>query len=238
MLQNEVIVYQSPTTIEHRKKSKISKRSLKKFLKFASSSFLIFALVGIALTITPLWANEIKYQIKNKKNRHSQPSSSATFSQLLKIKLANPVTNSPDPYFSLLIPKIGVQAKITANVNVNNQKSYQSALVQGVAHARGTVFPGMKGTIYLFAHSSIAPWQINHRHAPFLLLHKLEKGDKIIVFFQMKKFNYQVTEKKIISPSNTSFFKQLGKEMLVLQTCYPPGTAVKSLLIFAQRNPS
>jgi len=47
----------------------------------------------------------------------------------------------------------------------------------------------MKGTIFLFAHSTDAPWNIIRYNAVFYLLRELDAGDGIIVFFLGKRFN-------------------------------------------------
>lgn len=146
-----------------------------------------------------------------------------------------PEINIPDPYFSLVIPKIKAEAKIMANIDAGNPEEYQAALRKGVAHAKGTVFPGMKGTIFLFAHSTNGPWNVSRYNAVFYLLDKLAAEDKIVIFFNSKIYIYRVTERKIVSPTETGFFSQKEEELLVLQTCYPPGTIQKALLIFAKR---
>jgi len=231
MLSNEVVVYQAPQV-----KFKTNPQITKKVLQITGNFLLGLFFLGFIFIFGPLLKSEINYQLQKKQIAANSPQ--ANFGQLLKMQLTAPIIVSPDPYFSLVIPKINVKAKIMANIDASNKKAYRLALNQGVAHARGAVFPGMKGTIYLFAHSSNAPWSINQYNTLFYPLYKLEKGDQIIVFFQTKKFNYQVSEKKIVDPSETDFFEQKEKEILVLQTCYPPGTAAKALLVFAQRKSS
>ena len=45
-------------------------------------------------------------------------------------------------YFSLVIPKIDAKSEIIANIDASNPEEYLSALGEGIAHAKGTHFPG------------------------------------------------------------------------------------------------
>jgi len=143
--------------------------------------------------------------------------------------------NAPDSEFSIVIPKISASAKIIANVNAGDPKVYNEALRQGVAHAAGSVLPGMQGTTYLFAHSTDGPWNIRRYNAVFYLLKEMAAGDEVVVFFEGKKFFYTVVTKEIKDPKNTTVFSQKEEELLVLQTCWPPGTTKEVLLITAKR---
>lgn len=221
MATKEVVIYQA------------SRHCLKKRLILFGNILLLFVLFGFIFTFGPLLKAEINYQLKTKtKPRYHQK----LFGDLLQIPLTPSVIESPDPYFSIAIPKIEAKAKILANIDAGNKKEYTAALKKGVAHAKGTVFPGMKGTIYLFAHSTDAPWNIVHYNAVFFLLDKLEKNDQVVIFFQGKKFNYWVEGKKIISLTDIEHFNQKDEEILALQTCYPPGTTKNALVVLAKRN--
>ena len=141
-----------------------------------------------------------------------------------------------DPLFSVLIPSIGASEKVIANVDPGNPKEYQKALQSGIAHAKGTVFPGIKGNTYLFAHSADNFWNAGRYNAVFYLLKDLEIGDDIVVFFENRRFNYEVSGKYIADPTEVSFLEKssLNIEQLILQTCWPPGTTWKRLFIVAK----
>lgn len=134
----------------------------------------------------------------------------------------------------ITIPKIHAQAKIITNVDPWNETEYDLALKKGIAHAKGTALPGEKGTVYLFAHSSGAPWDLSWYNTIFLRLGELEKGDLIIVMNDGKKYDYIVQEKKIVLPDEVNYLLQTGKDQLILQTCTPIGTSFKRLLVFAR----
>ncbi|OGE34008.1 hypothetical protein A3C32_01070 [Candidatus Daviesbacteria bacterium RIFCSPHIGHO2_02_FULL_41_14] len=137
--------------------------------------------------------------------------------------------------FGIVIEKINANAKVIADVDSASEKSYSQALTQGVAHAKGTVFPGEKGNIYLFSHSTDAPWNIIRYNAIFYLLNKLEKGDQISLFYKGRRYDYQVFDKVIANPLDTHFLTATYEEsVLTLQTCDPPGTLLNRLVVRAK----
>jgi LPXTG-site transpeptidase (sortase) family protein len=142
-----------------------------------------------------------------------------------------------DTLFSIVIPKIGASTKVFANVDPSNEKEFLPVLMQGVAHAKGTVFPGTTGNIYMFAHSTDNFWDVGRYNAVFYLLKDLQPGDEIVIFFQNKRYDYVVQESKVVSPDDISHIvnaQTSGKEQLILQTCWPPGTTWQRLLVFAR----
>lgn len=152
---------------------------------------------------------------------------------------AEPTPASAEEIMSVRIPKIDAASVVIPNVDAGDPKTYMKALQKGVAHALGTGLPGVASeinrTIYLFAHSTSAPSLVRFYNAQFYLLYKLEPGDEIEVTFWRKQFRYRVTEKRIVPPSDVSFLTpQTEKEILVLATCWPPGTIEKRLLVLAE----
>jgi len=141
-----------------------------------------------------------------------------------------------DPNFSVVIPKIGANARVVSNVDTSNEREYAEALKKGVAQAQGTAFPGEGGHIFLFAHSTDYWWNATSYNAVFYLLGKLIKGDDINVFYKGERFVYRVIESKIVDPSEVEYItRKTNEEFLTLQTCWPLGTTFKRLLVFAVR---
>jgi len=134
----------------------------------------------------------------------------------------------------LTIPKIRARAPIIKNVNPWNETEYSQALKKGIAHALGTALPGEKGTVFLFAHSSGAPWDIAWYNTIFLRLGELQKGDSIEINKDGKKYLFEVREKKEVWPNEVNYLLGTKKDQLILQTCTPIGTSLKRLLIFAE----
>ena len=141
-----------------------------------------------------------------------------------------------DPSFSVVIPKIGANAKVIPNVNAANKDEYLQALQKGIAHTRGTAYPGEGGHIFLFAHSTDYFWNVGNYNAVFYLLYKLEKSDEINIVYKGKRYVYRVIGTQIVDPSQVEFIRRKSnREFLTLQTCWPPGTTIKRLLVFAAR---
>lgn len=137
--------------------------------------------------------------------------------------------------FGIVIEKINANARVVANVDPADENAYTQALSKGVAHAKGTVFPGQKGNIYLFSHSVDAPWNIVRFNAIFYLLSKLEPGDRVVMFYQGRRYDYIVFDKTIAKPEDTHFLMDsYNQSVLTLQTCDPPGTLVNRLIIRAK----
>jgi len=140
-----------------------------------------------------------------------------------------------DEDFGIIIPKINANAKIFANVDPFEEKEFLPILRQGIAHAKGTGFPGEGKNIYLFAHSTDSFFNFNKYNAVFYLIGKLEEGDEIDIFYQGKLFKYSVFEKMVVVPQEIQYLKPENEEILTLQTCYPPGTTLKRLIVRAKK---
>ncbi len=199
------------------KVKKLSKRQNKK-------SFSWFVVVGISLillsiliparTFAPIIRSELEYQTN--KN---------------KVSDLTPVNTD----FSIVIPKINANTKVVKNVDPYNSSVYQQALTKGVAHALGSATPNVKGNTFIFAHSAGNWYQANQYNAVFYLLNKLNKDDKIFIYYQNKKYTYSVKEIKFIKSDEVSYLtNKLNTNQLTLMTCWPPGTTLKRLIIIAE----
>lgn len=136
--------------------------------------------------------------------------------------------------FSLIVPKVGINAPVLAGVNPTDPGQYQDALKKGVAHSSLSYFPDQDGTVYLFSHSTNYDWFVKDLNAVFYLLKNLSEGDLIVVYYKGSQYTYKLTEKRIVNPSEVSYLlPQTGKKRLILQTCWPPGSTTERLLIFA-----
>jgi sortase A len=147
--------------------------------------------------------------------------------------LVSPTYASSTDYF-LTIPKIRAQAPIVLNVDPYNSTEYHQALTQGIAQAKGTAIPGQPGTVYLFAHSSDAPWRLARYNTIFLRLSELKNGDEIQISQGEHILRYSVFDKKVLWPNQTQYLTDTKTDQLILQTCTPLGTSLQRLLVFAK----
>ncbi|MBI2031775.1 MAG: sortase [Candidatus Levybacteria bacterium] len=234
----------------------MSKTEIIRFLilRTIGNFLVLFAVFGVVATFGPslyyevsfriVQARGVKYvvadetsplgEILKKQNVQTEGLSGGFASVLAGSK--EQILMPKDTDFSILIPKLGISSKVFANINPASENEFLPILQQGVAHAKGTVFPGIPGNIYLFAHSTDNFWNVGRYNAVFYLLKDLVPGDDVIIFFENQRHNYIVTETKILDGDDTSFLtnSQTGKEVLILQTCWPPGTTWKRLLVFAK----
>jgi LPXTG-site transpeptidase (sortase) family protein len=141
--------------------------------------------------------------------------------------------------FGLVVEKINVNAPVVKNVDSANYTEYMQALRSGAAHAKGTALPGSKenqnNNVFIFAHSTLNFWQMGPYATLFTLLNKLEKGDRVVTFYQGQRYDYLVTEKKIVEATDTKYLTEPSSEpILTLQTCDPPGTNFRRLIVTAK----
>lgn len=138
--------------------------------------------------------------------------------------------------FGIVIPKIGANAAVIANVDPLDAKIYQVSLARGVAHARGSAVPDQAGNVFLFSHSSADFFQATRYNAIFYLLNKLEPGDEIKLYYQGEEKIYRVSETKLVAATAVNYLTASGQDKtLTLMTCWPPGTSLNRLLVIAQQ---
>lgn len=195
-------------------------RRISSVLIAAGSLLILFSLGIFIFTFYPVIFAEIKYRIHRFKGVPS----------VIRQNVIQPV----DDEFGIVIPKIGANARVIANVDPYNPKEYQWQLTKGVAHAKGTSLPTQSGNIFIFSHSSVNFYEANRYNSVFYLLSKMEKGDEVYLFYNKQKFKYKVVEIKKVNASSVAYLGRLSaKNTLTLMTCWPPGTTLKRLLIIA-----
>lgn len=211
------------------------KEYLKVFVLRTIGNFLLLsAIAGVVLTFAPAIQVEVTYRYNLWRGQtyyvagDRPPVMGRTFETPLAI---TPL----DTNFGVVIPKINANARIIANVDPGKYSEYIEALKKGVAHAAGTVFPGQVGNSFLFAHSVGNFWEVSRWNAVFYLLRELNAGDEVDIFYQGRRYIYVVYDKKVVEPIDVGYLNaQANFPMLTLQTCWPPGTTLKRLLVFAR----
>ncbi len=225
-------------------------------LRTIGNFLLLFAIFGVFATFGPSLYYEAEFRIAQTRGvkytvveSAPQETKESALGELLRKEKTSEgftkVISGPkeqilmpkDTEFGILIPKLGINSKVIPNIDSNDQKDFLPALQKGVAHAKGSVFPGIRGNTYLFAHSTDNFWDVGRYNAVFYLLKDLKQGDDIVIFFENRRFNYVVSESKTADSSDVSFLvkgQEQAEERLILQTCWPPGTTWKRLLIFAK----
>ena len=201
---------------------------------------LVFCFIGFIVFLSPIFTAEIKYRLDQRRFKESLLKMEEKEKGLsgfgLLLWLDEKGVYSPENWdFSLIIPEIQLNAKVESSIDPGNKPEYEKALESGVAHAQGTALPDQKGTVYIFGHSTDYPWNISRYHAFFYPLKYLEEGKEIIVIYQGQHYLYSVVEKKVVEANDLEYLmSQDGEKRLVLQTCWPPGTTWKRLIVIAK----
>ncbi|EKD87404.1 MAG: hypothetical protein ACD_36C00096G0004 [uncultured bacterium] len=209
------------------------RHSLNQKFGLALLALALGGLTGPMLPAIRLEANYAYNQIFSKPKEQSLPKSVPVLFDPLKIENGS-IISPINTEFSLIVPKIGINAPVIPAVNPANPGEYLEALQKGVAHSSTSFFPDQNGTVYLFSHSTNYDWFVKDLNAVFYLIKNLEEGDLIVLFYKGNRYTYRLREKQVVSAKSVSYIApQQGGKRLILQTCWPPGTTTERLLIFA-----
>jgi LPXTG-site transpeptidase (sortase) family protein len=130
-------------------------------------------------------------------------------------------TNIPDDGLTRIsIPRINLDAVIVEGTS-------HKALLRGPGHLKGTPSPGEVGNAVISG----------HRDTFFRHIYELNKGDIVTVQRNGQTFDYKVTGKEIVQPTDISVLDPSRDARLTLITCYPTyyiGPAPKRLVVFAK----
>lgn len=205
-------------------------------------AIIALALGGIIRPMLPSARLELGYQIPTliakvqatfKETKTLPASAPIMFNPLIDENGADIVPITTD--FSLIVPKIGINAPVIPAVDPTNRASYTEALATGVAHASTSFFPDENGLVYLFSHSTNYEWFVDDLNAVFYLVKNLEKGDIIVLVYKNVRYTYTLTHTQVVEPTDISYLAPIeGSKQLILQTCWPPGSTTKRLLVFAK----
>ncbi len=225
-------------------------------IRFIGYLIFLVGLVGLVFMLGPLVRVEAGYRLdrvlgvkRTVPKIVASPAAPASFGQTG----ASPVASAGGPVdfskvsasensiipvsteYGIVIEKINANARIIPAVNPANEREYVAALGSGVAEALGSTPPGQPGNLYLFSHSTDAPWNIVRFNAIFYLLRELEKGDRIIIFYRNIRYDYIVYDKVTTKADDVSYLtNRYDLPVLTLQTCDPPGTLLNRLIIRAK----
>ncbi len=221
-------------------KEQSEKMRVSKTLKFLGGVLIIFSLLGLCLIFGKVLFYESEYQVKqvlNIKNNVNDASNGEGKDVSFNAKIFSSELAPPNFDFSIVIPKIGASAPVVADVDPFNEGEFTKALRKGVAHAKGTSLPGDIGNVYIFAHSTDAFYNVGRYNAVFYLIGKLEEGDEIYLYYKGTKYTYSVFDKMVVDPNALQYLGVIEPNVstLTLQTCYPPGTSLRRLIVLSRK---
>jgi sortase A len=123
------------------------------------------------------------------------------------------------PVGTIDIPTIGANYVVVEGTTTAD-------LELGPGHYAGTALPGQPGN------AAIAGHRTTYLH-PFYNLNELTQGDAIYITTTQGRFEYQVTDLLIVSPSDTAVLNPTTTPTLTLTTCNPRFSAAQRLVVQA-----
>jgi LPXTG-site transpeptidase (sortase) family protein len=133
---------------------------------------------------------------------------------------ANIVDSDHDALVRLTIAKIGLDAVIVEGTS-------HKSLKLGPGHMEGSAVPGYSGNSVIVA----------HRDTFFRHLDELRAGDEVYLRRQGEVYRFDVTERRVVEPTDLSALRKSVSAQLTLITCYPThyvGPAPKRLVVVAR----
>lgn len=205
--------------------------SIPEFLKvlpkeFEKNTFSFFDWSSYQLDNLPVFAKESSLAVEE-----AGPSAAAT-----EVVTPTP-TPTPDPAslsYHIEIKKLDLYQKVSPNVDANDESEYSVALEEGVAHAKGSAFPGQNKMVYIFGHSTDSIWNVATYNAVFYQVKDLVADDVITLYHGEKLYHYKVINKEVIQSTDVDFVNnKINQDILLLQTCWPPGTSWQRIFVTA-----
>jgi LPXTG-site transpeptidase (sortase) family protein len=203
------------------------------FLKFVVVFALVFATVFFALNYSA-YIQKIKFWYRDEFVPNEKPLSDIVLGP-------SDVDKNEDSYFpniddnSIFIERTDIKAPVTFRVE-NEEEAVSDNLKNGAIHISGASLPGENGNVFITGHSSNYPWISSKYNAVFALLDKEVIGDLILIKFRDVNYVYQIEEKLVVGPMQTSVMDAYAKyPTLTLMTCTPVGTNLNRLIIRAKQ---
>ncbi|RLC37863.1 hypothetical protein DRH29_00400 [candidate division Kazan bacterium] len=203
--------------------------------------FLVFFIVLTAVVMGPTFYTQIAYYFtaptQNYSDKYNLPvaardefSGIQDLADLFEEQAQVPFTTNN----TIIIPKINVDAPIIDIQGKDNQQVLED-IKRGVGRYPGTAKPGRAGNVFLTGHSSYYWWNGGKYNQVFSLLHQLDVGDLIYIYYEGDRFIYKVNNSSVVHPSETGVLNQpLNQAMLTLMTCTPIGTNLRRLIVTAE----
>lgn len=205
-------------------------------------SCVVFSIISLALMSSP-WLVAQALVVLNTVKSHQMAEALENSSTLggvlndveIEKLVEKPKIDKSKLPFSIVIPTIGVDSKVIANVDPADKDEYEAALKQGVSHTLGSSFPGDGKMIYIFGHSTDYAWNVETYNALFYQVKDLEVGDEVVLILGDVSYEYRVTGSKVIAADDVDYVNGFAdQDVLLLQTCYPPGTTWQRLIVTAE----
>jgi LPXTG-site transpeptidase (sortase) family protein len=207
-------------------------------------TIVVLCLITLGILYGPMLYRDIGYWWR-KNHRKEVPESlvNALFpGNLANFQVDNdtPVVPVMPPDDRVVIDKIEVNAPIVIMEGVDNDTVLRE-IQKGVGLYPNLARPGQPGLVFLTAHSSYWWWDAGQWKFVFQHLEDLMIGDKITVYYHQKRYDYEVTDMKVIKPQGEEADRIFDQEAYIgipsvrLMTCVPVGTSLNRLVVTAKQ---
>jgi sortase A len=132
-------------------------------------------------------------------------------------------TRGPEQAVRIQIPAIEVDAPVLEGDDWETLK-------RGVGHHIGSANPGERGNCILSAHNDIFG-------EIFRDLPDLNLGDEVVVHTASRSYRYEVTQSRIIEPTEVSVMEDTSSPILTLISCYPYGIDTHRIVVIGELKP-
>jgi len=132
----------------------------------------------------------------------------------------------------IVIPKILIIAPIIAADTLNKDSLYNLLSSGAVLYPQSADF-GTAGQTILLGHSSLYDSAKNKNYSIFSRLNELSAGDQILVFYDGKIYQYNVSRSQVIDRGGAFNPSNANVNSLILITCWPPGEDDRRYLVEA-----
>ncbi len=132
-------------------------------------------------------------------------------------------TPGPEHATRIRIPIIDVDAPVIEGDDWESLK-------RGAGHHIGSANPGERGNCVISAHNDIYG-------EIFRRLPDLELGDLVEVYTESQVYRYEVTQKRIIEPTEVSVLYPTSTPVLTLISCYPYGIDTHRIVVIGDLQP-
>ena len=131
--------------------------------------------------------------------------------------------------FYIRIDKIDLFKPVVKNVDPRYKEEYKASWEVGVSHGKFTALPDQIGNVYLFAHSVSDEDRTEKENAWFTKIDELVENDEIIIYYEGKKYTYQVSRIYTVAPTATGVYTGVSPvPKVTMQTCGPPRGSLES----------
>jgi len=187
---------------------------LRRFNNYLSVLVAVFAVYLIAWPFLP----QVDYWWKSA-TKNNPPLVTA-------ITSSKPNSVKPPADNTLVIPSLHLQETIYDGYPY-------TALDKGVWHSSHGSTPD-KGSNTVIAGHRFTYHGFQRGGAAFYNIDKLNKGDKIVIFWKGVRYDYQVSDSRVVKPTELSIENPTFQPKLTLYTCTPLWTSTNRLVVIAE----